>query len=54
MDTYAATSHQMRMGTKNSDTEAVSNLRKILIFKGTAVYSTSTNTVNDLIKSKHR
>lgn len=51
MDIYASSSYQMRMGTKNKDTEPVSNLRKILIYKGTAVHSTSANSVEDLLKS---
>ena len=44
--------HFMRMGSKNDDTEFGSKLRKILIFKGTAVHSTSTDTRADLLNSK--
>ena len=48
MDTYAGT-HVMRMGTKNNDQEPVSNLRKLIIFKGTAIHSTPTDTRDDLV-----
>ena len=53
MDTYAG-SYKMRMGTRNSDDEPLSNLRKMLIFKGTAIHSTSSDTVDDLLESEYR
>ena len=53
MDTYAG-SNQMRIGTKNDNTSAASNLRKMLIFKGTAIHSTSSDTVDDLLESEYR
>ena len=48
MDTYADT-HEMRIGTKNNNKEPVSNLRKLIIFKGTAIHSTSIGTRDDLV-----
>ncbi len=42
----------MRFGTKNDDGEPSSNLRKVVIYKGTAVHSTSTDTRADLLNSK--
>ena len=42
----------MRLGSKNYDNEFVSNLRKLLIFKGTAVHSSSTDSRADLLTSK--
>ena len=37
MDAYAV-SNSMRIGTKNDDKDPISNLRKLLIFKGTAIH----------------
>ena len=51
MDVYVG-SKQMRIGTNNLGKESVSNLRKILMFKGTAIHSTSTNTIDELLLSK--
>ena len=50
LDTYAG-SYKMRIGTRSDDSQPVSNLRKILLFKGTAIHSTSANTINDLLLS---
>ena len=51
MDTFAG-SYKMRMGTKNDDSLPVSNLRKMLIFKGTAIHSSSSHTIDNLLTSK--
>ena len=45
------TSYKMRIGTQNDDTEPVSNFRKLLIFKGTAIYSASSDTIDQLLQS---
>ena len=51
MDTYAG-SYEMRIGTRNDDSKPLSNLRKLLLFKGTAIHSTSVSTVYNLLLSK--
>lgn len=50
MDSYS--SYKMRIGTRTDDKEPISNLRKLLIFKGTSIHSTSTDTIDDLLWSK--
>lgn len=43
---------KMRIGSKYEDDEFVSNLMKILIFKSTAIHSSSTNSIADVLNSK--
>ena len=50
MSPYEAT-YSVRVGTKNNDQEPVSLLRKMLIFKGTAIHSSSANTIASLLNS---
>lgn len=51
MDAYAGT-HQIRIGTKNDDSEPLSNLRKILLYKGSAVHSNAAGSIDALLQSK--
>ena len=48
----SAGSYRMRIGTRNDGKEPVSNLRKLLIFKGTAIHSTSIDSIDNLLQSK--
>lgn len=52
MDTFAG-SYKMRIGSRNDNIQPVSNLRKLLIFKGTAIHASSTtHSINDLLESE--
>ena len=52
MEVYAG-SKTIRIGTSNFGDQAVSNVRKMVVFKGTAIHSTSTDTIDDLLQSKN-
>ena len=46
-------SSKMRVGTSNSGEEPLSNLRKMLIFKDTAIHATSATSLSQLLRSKY-
>ena len=48
MDSHS--SYKMRIGTRNDGKEPLSNMRKLLIFKGTAIHSSSSDTIDALLQ----
>ena len=53
MEGYVGGSAELRIGSGTYFDKVVLNARKMVVFKGTAIHSTSNDTIDDLLQSKH-